>query len=112
MAIEIEDQGAGPGAGGSPAPGPIWDRPHRPLWMRLVNGVGGVLRKVGVRPRLDVRGMLAEAERRTGLSDWGDDRFREGLSDLDDAFEAQDNLHTFGRIFVREYCVRQLVNRL
>src|SRR4051794_24301443 len=109
MAVEIEDRGA---VGGAGAPGPIWDRPHRLFWMRLFNGAGGLLGRLGVRPRLGVPAMLAEAERRTGLSDWGDDRFREGLTVLVDAFEAQDNAHTFGRLFFREYCVRQLVNRL
>jgi hypothetical protein len=56
--------------------------------------------------------MLADAERRAGLSDFGDDRFREGLEVLVRAFEEQGQAHTFGRLFFRESCVRLLVNRL
>jgi hypothetical protein len=98
---------------GDAEPAPLWDRPYRPAWMRAVNAAGGVLRRLGLRPpRLDPPALLAEAERRTGLADWGDDRFREGLRVFVDAFESQDNAHLFGRIFFREYCVRQLVNRL
>jgi hypothetical protein len=92
---------------------PIWDRLDRPLWMRLVNGAGRALRRVGLRrPRLDPEEFLAIAERRTGLSDWGDDRFREGLKALVEAFERQDTAHTFGRIVFRGFCIQLLVNRL
>src|SRR5512135_1335123 len=81
--------------------------------MRLVNGAGRALRRVGLRrPGLDPEQFLAIAERRTGLSDWGDDRFREGLKVLVEAFERQDTAHTFGRIAFRAFCIRLLVNRL
>jgi hypothetical protein len=81
--------------------------------MRLLNGAGGLLRRAGVRwPRLEPASLLAKAERLAGLSDWGDDRFREGLTVLVGSFEAQGNAHTFGRLFFREYCVGVLVNRL
>ena len=91
-------------------PAPIWDRPYRPTWMRLLNGAGASLRKVGVRwPRLDPEAMLSDARRRSGLTDFGDDDFREGLVRLVRDFEAQDNAHTFGRFYVREYLVRNLV---
>lgn len=112
MAIELESSNPNPGPVG-PSPEPIWDRPYRPAWMRLLNGVGGVLRRVGVsQPRLDPEALLAAAERRTRLSDWGDDRFREGLHALVGSFETQNNATTFGRIFFREYCVAALANRL
>src|SRR4051794_31787477 len=115
MAIETERPGAGPGTRERPASGPpIWDRPYRPAWMRVLNAAGGLVRRVGVRwPSLDVEGILADARRRAGgLSDWGDDDFREGLTVLVESFEEQGHAHTFGRFFFREYCVRTLVNRL
>jgi hypothetical protein len=112
MTIELENPSSGPGAAG-PAAGPIWDRPYRPTWMRLLNGVGGGLRRAGLRwPRLDSASFLAAAERRAGLSDWGDDGFREGLRALIESFEAQNKAHTFGRLFFREYCLNILTNRL
>lgn len=111
MVIEIERAGTGPNPAESPEP--IWDRPYRPTWMRVLNGAGRALERLGLRwPRLDPPALLAEAERRTGLSDWGDDRFREGLRILVEAFEEQGSAHTFGRIFFREYCLRALTNRL
>ena len=47
---------------------------------------------------------MAAARRRSGLSDFGDGRFREGLGVLVDAFNARDDVHAFGRLFFREYC--------
>jgi hypothetical protein len=79
----------------------------------MVNVAGAGLRRVGVKwPRLDPEAMMADARRRTRLSDFGDDRFRDGLRALVDAFEAMDNAHAFGRFFFREYCTTLLVNRL
>ncbi len=95
------------------SPEPLWEHPPAPLWVKGVNTLGAGLRRVGVRwPRLDAEAMMAEARRRTGLKDFGDDRFREGLRVLVDAFEAIDNANAFGRLFFREYCTRRLVNRL
>lgn len=113
MAIELESPHPNPGPVGPTPAEPIWDRPYRPGWMRLLNGVGRGLRRVGVRvPRLDPPALMAAAERRARLSDWGDDRFREGLNALVEAFETQDVATTFGRLFFREYCVAALTNRL
>jgi hypothetical protein len=81
--------------------------------MRAFNAAGGLLRRAGLRwPGLDPREFLAAAERRTGLSDWGADDFREGLRILVESFDRQDSAHTFGRFFFREFCIRLLVNRL
>jgi hypothetical protein len=83
------------------------------LTRSVVNGVGRLMRPIGVRwPSLEADEFLAAAQRRTGLSDWGDDRFQHGLRCLVGSFDRQDSAHTFGRFFFREFCVRQLVNRL
>ncbi len=113
MVVETGPSGSGPGASGEATQEPIWDRPHRPPWMRVLNGVGGALGRVGVRrPGLEVGSIVAAAERRAGLSDWGEGTVREGLRALVAAFEAQGQTHTFGRIFFRENCIRLLVNHL
>lgn len=114
MATEIENTGPVPGHESSmPTGEPIWDRPHRPAWMQLLNRVGGGLRRVGVLwPRLDPDSLMAAAQRRAGLKDWGEDGFQAGLRALVDAFETQGNAHSFGRLFFREYCVAALTNRL
>jgi hypothetical protein len=96
-----------------PAGGPIWEHIRRPGWVRLINATGAALRRVGVRwPRLDVGTLLAAARRRSGLSDFGDGRFREGLGVLIDAFNACDDAHAFGRIVFSNHVVSLLVNRL
>jgi hypothetical protein len=95
------------------ATGTIWERPYRPAWMRLLNATGRALRRVGRKwPKLELGEFLATAERRTRLSDWGDDRFREGLTVLVGAFDHRDNAHTLGRIAFRLFCLRLLTNRL
>ena len=93
--------------------GPIWEQTRRPPWVKLINATGAGLRRVGVRwPRLTPEGLMAMARRRSGLSDFGDDRFREGLRVVVDAFNARDDAHAFGRVIFREYCTNLLVNRL
>ncbi|MBV8233143.1 MAG: sulfotransferase [Planctomycetaceae bacterium] len=112
MAVVIRTRGVDR-AWGESGPDPIWYRPHRPSWMSLLNRAGATLRRAGLRvPKLDAPSFLAEAERRARLSGWGNGRFRTCLEVLIASFEEQDNAHTFGRLFFREYCVRLLVNRL
>jgi hypothetical protein len=92
---------------------PIWERIQQPAWVRLLNATGGGLRRFGIRwPRLDPEALMAAARRKTGLSDFGDGRFREGLRVLVDAFESQDTAHTFGRFFFRDFVTNLLANRL
>jgi len=92
---------------------PIWERPPRPVALRALNAAGAGLRRLGVRwPRLDPEALEAAARRRTGLSDFGDPSYREGLNVLVAAFEARDDVHAFGRVYFREVCVAALANRL
>jgi hypothetical protein len=94
-------------------PSPLWLSLHRPSWMRLLNLIGGGLRRIGVdSPKLDSADLIATAERQARLSDWGDERFREGLEVLLRSFEEQDDLSTFGRFVVHDLFVHLLVNRL
>ena len=89
------------------------DGPDRPVWMRLLNGTGRLLRRLGTRwPRLDPEEFTAAAQRRTGLSDFGQGHFRDGLKVLVESFDRQDSAHTFGRLFFREFCIRLLASRL
>lgn len=93
---------------------PIWKQARRrhPL-VKIFNAVGAGLRRFGVRwPRPDAAAMLATASHRTGLHDFGDDRFREGLRILVDRFNAQDSANAFGRFAFRQSCTGLLINRL
>jgi len=55
---------------------------------------------------------MAAAQRRTGLSDWGDASFREAFRRLLEAYECTANLHLLGRLALRQECLRLLSNRL
>ncbi|MBI1818548.1 MAG: sulfotransferase [Deltaproteobacteria bacterium] len=88
-------------------------RPYRPLGLRLFNAAGGALRAAGLPlVRLDKRSLLDQAARNTGLSDFGDERFREPLRILLDAFEHEAALTMLGRVIARSDAVRTLENRL
>lgn len=107
-----EANGRGTGGSVSGAP-PIWEVPPRPPWVTAINAVGGGLRRFGKRwPGTDPEAMMASARRRTGLADFGDGDFREGLAALVNAFDAADTATPFGRLAFREHCVGLLSNRL
>ena len=96
-----------------PLEGLIWEDAPRPPEVRLVNGLGRALARAGVRwPRLDPDAMRTAASRKTGLTDFGDDAFRDGLGALVGAFETANSAHPFGRLFFRQFCVSLLANRL
>jgi hypothetical protein len=87
--------------------------PRPPLGLRLFNRVGGTLRRAGVPLiRLDESDLMARASRRSGLTDFGDDKFREPLRLLLDSFERDAHLTTLGRVIARTDLVRLLANRL
>ncbi len=78
---------------------------------RLVNAIGGVVDRVGIRPSLDRDELLATARRRTGLDDPGDPGFEEGLDRLLDAL-GDARLTTIGRIAARQRILGLLEDRL
>ncbi|MBW2269078.1 MAG: sulfotransferase [Deltaproteobacteria bacterium] len=61
---------------------------------------------------LTEKSLLEEAVRNTGLTDFGDDVFREGLCVLLDSLEGEARLHDFGRLFAHKEILRHLENRL
>jgi putative membrane protein len=62
--------------------------------------------------RLESADLLAEAERQTGLDDFGDDSFREPLDVLLRAYDTEARLTLAGRIAARTDTLRLLANRL
>jgi hypothetical protein len=90
-----------------------WQRSRRPAWVRAVNAVGRVASSRGVLwPRLDEASLLDAARRRTGLSDFGDPRFREPLAIFLRALEQEAELTQVGRLLARHEVVNWLANRL
>jgi hypothetical protein len=92
---------------------PTLPPPFRPLPIRALNLAGRALAAVGVRrPSLDEAELLADAERRTRLADFGADSFRPGLRELLRSFEDEARLTTLGRGMARANVVSALVTRL
>jgi hypothetical protein len=70
-----------------------------PGYIRLVNGIGGLLESVRfVKPRLHTECLMRHAQKRTGLADWGDESFKAGLEQLTAALQEQAQLSQIGRI--------------
>jgi hypothetical protein len=87
--------------------------PHRPLPLRILNGVGRLAFSVtGKLPRLDEASLLHAARRKTGLSDFGPERFRSGLRALLASLEVDAELNVMGRIMARAQIVHALSVRL
>lgn len=81
--------------------------------LRGLNAAGAGLRWVGVDvPSLDPDAIARAACRRTGLEDFGDPGWREGLEVLCLALELEGNLTTFGRIALRGLVTSALETRL
>jgi hypothetical protein len=89
------------------------DRPKRSMLLRLINTIGRPWAQNGFSfLRLDETALLHKACAQTGLDDFGDDSFREGLRVLLRAYDTDAQLSFVGRICVHEDLVRLLHNRL
>ncbi len=87
--------------------------PRLPLALRLLNRAGAWARAGGWKPVcLDEETLLERACKQTGLSDFGDPAFHEGLRRLLDSYENEAALTVFGRITAQRDTLRLLENRL
>jgi Sulfotransferase family len=78
-----------------------------------LNAGGRVLGRAGLRrPSLDRDSLIAAAQNRTGLEDFGDWDFGEPFDRLLDSYESESRLTTLGRVTVRELLVSLLENLL
>ncbi len=81
--------------------------------VRTINWGGRQLRRMGVPlVRLDESSLLSAASKKAGLSDFGDERFREGFGRLLQSFENEGDLSVIGRVIARSNLLELLVNRL
>jgi hypothetical protein len=85
----------------------VWQPGPRPAWVRALNAIGE-----SARVSLDPEELLAEAMRRTGLSDFGGDDFRAGYEVFLAALEDEARLHFIGRLLARADVLEWLENRL
>jgi hypothetical protein len=84
-----------------------WQRSERPLWVRALNQLGDPSWIA-----LDPEALVAEAELRTGLSDFGSGSWRAGYRVFLEALEAEAQLNFVGRVLARSDVVNWLSNRL
>ena len=92
---------------------PTFERPHRPPSVRLYNWCARQLHRCKLVPdSLTEESMVRAAQRRTKLSDFGDDRFRVGFRQLLQSCREEARLKPFGRWIMRNRLIMSLENRL
>lgn len=97
----------------SPEVTSTFDRPYRPFAIALANRVGRVLSGVGIGGGpITVGGVLSDARRKVGLSDFGDEGFVEPLEVLVDSINREATLNPVGRMIIRGRIVGILANKL
>ncbi|MBI2895187.1 MAG: sulfotransferase [Deltaproteobacteria bacterium] len=84
----------------------------RPWTLGLLNAVVGALGRVGIASSLDPEALVAAARKRTGLSDFGGDDWREPLELLVGSATTEAALTPLGRYYLREDLIQRLSNRL
>lgn len=87
-------------------------RPYRPKLIAAFNGIGRALETLGLRASLDAEALIAAARKKTGLTDFGDASFREGLAVLTRSLDTEAQLHPLGRLIMRQRLIGLLVVRL
>jgi hypothetical protein len=84
-----------------------WQPGARPAWVTALNRLGDPS-WISLEPET----LVDEAMRLTGLSDFGDEHWRDGYGVFVEALEAEAQLHFVGRVLARSDLVNWLSNRL
>lgn len=84
----------------------------RPLAVRTFNLMGRGFIPPEMIVRIDAEDLIREAERSTGLTDWGSEAFRPALEMLVWSLNHEARLNLMGRLMLRDNLLRQLSNRL
>lgn len=87
--------------------------PDQARSIRWINRTGRLLNKIGLKHgRLEPRALIAAASRQTGLDDFGEPDFRQGLEQLVESLESEAQLSTIGRTAAKAELVDNLCRRL
>lgn len=95
----------------NPSSSPSWTPPPRPEWVRQLNEEGASMDLAAVVP-LNADELIATACRCEGLSNFGEDYWREPFGVLVKALDQQAELHLLGRLMIRDDLLRALRGRL
>ena len=88
-------------------------RPYRPRALALANRLGKTLEALGLgKEGWHERDFLRAARARTGLTEFGDESFREPLGVLLESVEREARLHTVGKLITKTRLVGALCTRL
>jgi len=87
-----------------------WKKPRIPLALTAFNAIGEWPTRKLV--SLESEPLLADARQRTGLENFGDERFLEPLEVLLNALRTEAPVSAFGRLVARHFIVQLLVSRL
>ena len=88
-------------------------RPPLPARFRFLNAVGRFLQAVNPPlTRFDEETVCKAAMKQTGLADFGDPHYREGLLRVLESAEDDANLHFIGRLATRDVIISSLASRL
>ncbi len=85
----------------------IWQPGPRPAWVTALNENSDPA-WIG----LDAQALMVEATARTGLDDFGDDRFREPFEIFVESLREEAKLHTVGALLIRDDLLNSLTVRL
>lgn len=88
-----------------------WVPPERPEWVKRINEEGACMDIRGVVP-LDENSLIATACTNTGLSDFGDEEWREPFQVLIKSLEEESELNLMGRLMTRTDLLLYLQARL
>ncbi len=89
------------------------ETPYQRIPLKMVNMLGSGLGQIGIDlSSLSEEKLCAEAIKNTGLTDFNEDGFREGLQALINAVNNNGNIHSFGKGVLRTVILHALENRL
>lgn len=89
-----------------------YSTPYRPLPIAAFNKAGKLLEKVGLMGDFNVDTLMQNAQRKTGLSDFGDLWFREPLTILVNALNREAQLTPLGKVIQKGRLESALATRL
>lgn len=87
--------------------------PNRPMSIKAINRIGQALNTLGIhRPALKVTSLLNAAQRNTGLEDFGNPQFRDGLERIVEGLNGEARLSQIGRFSAHASLLQNLSLRL
>jgi hypothetical protein len=89
-----------------------YDKPYRPLPIACFNHLGRAAEKIGAISSLSIETLIRNARRKTGLTDFGDEWFRQPLSVLIDSINQEAKLTPLGNLIQKNRIEAALCVRL